>query len=152
MADSEQGHGPAAAGRIVAGIDGSKPSLEALRWAVRQAEVTGAVLEVLTTWEWPSSYGWAAATPEDYDPAGDAAAVLDQALAPLRDRHPGIEVVTTVRQGHPAPALVESSKEADLLVVGSRGHGAFAGMLIGSVSAHCVTNAHCTVVVVRERD
>ena len=51
--------------------------------------------------------------------------------------------------GHPAPVLVEASKGADLLVVGSRGHGEFVGMLIGSVSEYCVTNAHCPVLVHR---
>jgi nucleotide-binding universal stress UspA family protein len=56
---------------------------------------------------------------------------------------------TLVVQGHPAPALVEASKGADLLVVGSRGHGEFVGMLIGSVSEYCTTNAHCPVLVHR---
>ena len=51
--------------------------------------------------------------------------------------------------GHPAPILVEASKGADLLVVGSRGHGEFVGMLIGSVSEYCATNAHCPVLVHR---
>jgi nucleotide-binding universal stress UspA family protein len=54
--------------------------------------------------------------------------------------------------GHPAQALIEASREADLLVVGSHGHGAFTGMLVGSVSIHCVTGAHCPVVVIRGSD
>ncbi len=54
--------------------------------------------------------------------------------------------------GHPAQALIEASNEADLLVVGSHGHGAFTGMLVGSVSIHCVTGAYCPVVVVRGGD
>ena len=54
-----------------------------------------------------------------------------------------------VVSGHPAPILVEASKGADLLVVGSRGHGEFVGMLIGSVSEYCATNAHCPVLVHR---
>ncbi len=64
--------------------------------------------------------------------------------------HPEVTIDLTVEEGHPAPVLVTASKGASLLVVGSRGHGEFAGMLIGSVSEHCVTNAHCPVLVLRD--
>ena len=57
-----------APGRIVAGVDGSPSSLDALSWAARQAHLTGSSLEVVMTWEWPSSYGWAAPIPDDFDP------------------------------------------------------------------------------------
>jgi nucleotide-binding universal stress UspA family protein len=60
-------------------------------------------------------------------------------------------VHTKIGYGHPAPVLIEESQHADLLVVGHRGHGAFTGMLVGSVSLHCVSNAACPVVVVRGR-
>ena len=69
----------------------------------------------------------------------------------LRAEHPGLVVDPRIVEGHPAPVLVETSKDADLLVVGSRGHGEFVGMLIGSVSAYCVTNAHCPVLVYRSK-
>ena len=52
-------------------------------------------------------------------------------------------------EGYPAPTLIDEAREADLLVVGSRGHGAFAGMLLGSVSQHCAQQAACPVVIVR---
>jgi nucleotide-binding universal stress UspA family protein len=55
----------------------------------------------------------------------------------------------SIAYGHPAQVLIEASREADLLVVGSHGHGAFTGMVLGSVSIHCVTSAFCPVVVVR---
>ena len=64
-------------------------------------------------------------------------------------KDPDIEVRQVVAEGHPAPILVKASEKADLLVVGSRGHGEFAGMLIGSVSEHCATHASCVVVIVR---
>lgn len=136
-------------GRIVVGIDGSPPSLEALSWAARQAELTGAGLEVVMCWEWPSSYGWAMPVPDDFDPEGDMRRTLETALAPLRGAHPGITVDGRVTQGHPAPILVEASKGADLLVVGNRGHGQFVGMVIGSVSEYCAQHAHCPVLVHR---
>jgi nucleotide-binding universal stress UspA family protein len=135
---------------IVAGIDGSDSSLQALQWAARQAQLTGGVLEVITTWEWPTNWGWNTALPEGYDPVADAGAVLDAAVEPIRKAYPELDIETRVLEGHPAPALVAASRTADLLVVGSRGHGQFAGMLLGSVSEYCVRNADCPVTVVRE--
>jgi nucleotide-binding universal stress UspA family protein len=138
--------------RIVVGVDGSGSSVRALNWAAQQAELTGAQLEVITTWEWPMSYGWAAPYVPDWDPSADARKVLTEAVELVRQAHPGVTVDTNVAEGHPAPALVEASRGADLLVLGSRGHGEFVGMLLGSVSEHCVTNAHCPVLVVRDND
>jgi len=143
MAD-EGGH------RIVVGIDGSEPSLLALRWAATQAALTGATLEAVTSWDWPTSYGWSMPLSSDYDPARDARGVLDKALEAVRRERPELEIVETVMEGHAAPCLVEASKGADLLVVGSRGHGQFTGMLLGSVSEHCVTNSQCPVLVFRD--
>jgi nucleotide-binding universal stress UspA family protein len=136
-------------GRIVVGLDGSASSLDALSWAARQAELTASGLEVVTCWELPSSYGWAMPIPEDFDPEGDIRGTLETALAPLRADHPGMDVKGRVVRGHPAPILVEASKGAELLVVGSRGHGEFVGMVIGSVSEYCAEHAHCPVLVHR---
>jgi len=138
--------------RIVVGVDGSESSLAALDWAVHQAELTGAMLEAVTTWEWPTSYGWSPPYPSDWDPSADAQEVLADAVKRIRQTHSGVGLKTNVVESHPAPALVELSLRADLLVVGSRGHGEFVGMLLGSVSEHCVTNAHCPVVVMRGGD
>jgi nucleotide-binding universal stress UspA family protein len=137
------------AGRIVVGVDGSPSSLAALEWAARQAEFTGSSLELIMTWEWPTSYGAPFVFQTDWNPAADATKVLDEIVAKARTAHPGLEFRTTVVEAHPAPALVAASKGAQLLVVGCRGHGEFAGMLLGSVSEHCVTNAHCPVLVLR---
>jgi nucleotide-binding universal stress UspA family protein len=134
--------------RIVVGIDGSASSVAALEWAANQAELTGAALEVMMTWEWPYGYGWSP-VPNDYDPAHDAEKYLADVLTPVRAAHADVSIQATVIEGHPAPLLVKASDGADLLVVGSRGHGEFAGMLLGSVSEHCVSNAHCPVLVVR---
>jgi len=135
--------------RIVVGIDGSSCSITALDWAVRQARFTGALVEALTTWEWPNTYGVLLVVPDGYDPEADARAVLEKSIEAARQAHPDVVIQPMVVHGHPAPALVEASRGADLLVVGSRGHGEFTGMLIGSVSEHCVSNAHCPVLVVR---
>jgi nucleotide-binding universal stress UspA family protein len=136
-------------GRIVVGIDGSPPSVDALSWAARQAELTAAVLDVVMCWEWPLNYGWAVPIPEDFDPESDIHRTLETAVAPMRSAHPGLSVEARVVRGHPAPILVEASKGADLLVVGNRGHGEFVGMVIGSVSEYCAAHAHCPVLVHR---
>ncbi len=136
--------------RIVVGLDGSPSSAAALDWAVGQAALTGSVVEAITTWEWPTNYGWAFPFPSGYDPAEDARRMAEAMLEKVAADHPEVTIDLTVEEGHPAPVLVNASKGASLLVVGSRGHGEFAGMLIGSVSEHCVTNAHCPVLVLRD--
>jgi len=74
---------------------------------------------------------------------------LDTAIAKAYEGQDASGVEKAIGYAHPAQALIEASKEADLLVVGRHGHGAFTGMLLGSVSIHCVTGAHCPVVVIR---
>lgn len=135
--------------RIVVGVDGSTASLRALKWAMRQAELTDASLEVVSAWEWPESFGWTA-VPSGYNPERDAQDLLEPLIAALRTEHPGVSISSTVVEGQPASVLVRASQGADLLVVGSRGHGEIIGMLIGSTSEHCVANAACPVVVFRE--
>jgi nucleotide-binding universal stress UspA family protein len=135
--------------KIVVGVDGSPSSVAALEWATQQAELTGAELEVVTAWEWPMMYGEPFALPVDFDPVAQARGTLDDALSTARAAHPKVEFRAIVVEGRPAPALVEASRGADLLVVGSRGHGEFAGMLLGSVSEHCTSNAYCPVLVWR---
>ncbi|MBA3528414.1 MAG: universal stress protein [Propionibacteriaceae bacterium] len=89
--------------------------------------------------------------PEDYEaqPRKEALALLERFIADLDERTPAVDARTSFEQGNPAKVLTERSKQADLLVVGSRGHGGFAGMLLGSVSQHLVAHADCPVVVVR---
>jgi nucleotide-binding universal stress UspA family protein len=132
-------------GRIVVGVDGSDASIEAVHWAVRYAALVGADVEAVTSWAYPASSGVALDTIDWRQNASD---ILDAALAQaLPD---GSDQITrTIVEDHPAAALVNASEGAELLVVGSRGHGAFAGMLLGSVSQHVVSNAPCPVVVVR---
>ena len=138
---------------VVVGVDGSAQSVAALRWAVRYAAATGAAVRAVLAWHYPT----AAAQP----PVGIAPpsvrhetetamhSVLDTAIAEAFSGNPAAEVEKRISYGHPSQVLIDESKEADLLVVGNSGHGAFTGMLVGSVSIHCVTGAHCPVTVVR---
>lgn len=133
---------------IVVGIDGSESSLGALRWGARQANLTGATLRVVSAWEISTATGWAPSYPVDYDPEADARRVLDQAILDTFGPAPDVAVEHVVAEGHAAPVLLAAAEDADLIVVGSRGHGALAGMLLGSVSEHVVRHAPCAVVVV----
>ncbi len=138
--------------RIVVGVDGSSSSIAALRWAADQAKSTGSSVDVIMTWEWPTGLGWPPFLPAEYNPETNAQHVLDEAVERVREAHENVEIRCSVSEGHPAPALIEASRGAALLVVGSRGHGEFVGMLLGSVSEHCVTHAHCPVLVLRGQE
>ncbi|MCW2579519.1 MAG: UspA domain protein [Blastococcus sp.] len=129
------------------GVDGSPASLDALEWAVRQASLTGAVVEAVTAWHFPVTYGeYPIVAQVDWE--SDAQTIQDNAVKEaLGDE--ATAVVRRVAQGHPVNVLLEASAGADLLVVGSRGHGGFTGMLLGSVSEHVVAHAPCAVVVLK---
>lgn len=141
--------------RIVVGVDGSDSSKHALQWAYEEAAHHDATVTVVTAWHLPPlpmSPPYGHVPPEDYggQPRKDALALLDRFTSELAPRNPPVKVQTSVEEGRsPAKVLIERSKEADLLVVGSRGHGGFAGMLLGSVSQHLVAHAECPVVVIR---
>ena len=137
---------------IVVGVDGSTESVAALRWAGEYAGATGARLRAVLAWHYPSAVGPA---PVGVAPASISnevrASMTEHLMTAIAEASPGVDVEQQIGYGHPAEVLVGQSEEADLLVVGNRGHGAFTGMLVGSVSIHCVTHALCPVVVVRGR-
>jgi len=139
---------------IIVGVDGSDSSKGALAWAYDEAVQHGAALTVVAAFHSPTlpmSPPYGSLPPEGYEsqPRQDALDRLDQLTSSLEPKTPAVDVRTVVEEGNPAKVLIERSKEADLLVVGSRGHGGFAGMLLGSVSHHLVAHAECPVVVVR---
>jgi len=136
--------------RIVVGVDGSEGSKLALRWAARQAGFTGAILEVVTGWDYPAFYGWAPAIPDDIDFGHFAQRAQDDAIEEVFGTDRPARLETRVVTKHPATALVEASEGAELLVVGSRGYGVFADALLGSVSTYCVHHAKCPITVIRE--
>jgi nucleotide-binding universal stress UspA family protein len=135
--------------RIVVGVDGSPSSVDALHWAVDQAGARGAVVEAVTAWQYPVATGWTMPVEADEDLAGIARKVLDDAVAQATGADRPVEIRARVLQGGTVACLLEAARSADLLVVGNRGHGGFAGALLGSVSWHCAQHAPCPVVVVR---
>lgn len=139
--------------RVLVGVDGSAESVAALAWASRYAAATGATLRAVQAWHFHTAVGTA---PEGVAPEPVRAEVeqrvhesLAEAVAKAQAASGGTAIESEVLYGHPAEVLIDESRRADLLVVGHRGHGAFSGMLIGSVSIHCVNHAACPVVVVR---
>ncbi len=140
---------------VVIGVDGSAESVGALKWAATYAAATGATLTAVLSWHYPAAAGPApigkAPKPISDEIRAEMQETLDKVLTEVFGTPAPEKVQTKVAYGHPAPVLVEESQDADLLVVGHRGHGAFTGMLVGSVSMHCVANAGCPVVVVRGR-
>lgn len=132
-------------GRIVVGVDGSAGSQAALRFAITEAALRHASLDAILAWHWPVIAAEAAA-PVDLDPAGWAQSTLDEALRSVDAGEVDIEARTV--EGQAAAVLLAASAEAELLVVGTRGHGGFTGLLLGSVSQQCVAHAPCPVVVV----
>lgn len=134
---------------IVVGVDGSPSSLKALEWAARHAQVTSMPVEAIATWQYPSNYGYAMAFESDFDPSAGARDALDVALTPMKEKYPDVEFRANAVEGETRNVLVSRSKTAELLVLGSRGHGELTGMLLGSVSGYCVTHAHCPVLVTR---
>ncbi len=138
---------------IVVGIDGSTVSQRALDWAVREAALRQTELTVLAVHQVAVSSltGRAMTTPED-GPDVDAARQVAQELATKTISQLGAQppaVAVEAVSGLPAQELIKASHDADLLVVGSRGAGGFAALLVGSVSSQVVAHAACPVVVIR---
>lgn len=136
--------------RIVVGVDGSSSSKAALRWAIRQAKLTGSSVEAVTTWHYPAAYGLAPGSDGSYDFEANAKNALVEALAEVSGVEPDVLVRPLVTEGFAAEVLLHEAQGADLLVVGSRGHGGLTSALLGSVSMYCVLHAHCPVLVLRE--
>jgi nucleotide-binding universal stress UspA family protein len=134
---------------VVVGVDGSSSSKAALRWALDQARLTKARVRAVIAWEVPPYTGWGVRAHEDFGVA--AGKLLGESVEEALGYDPplDVEVVEVVLPGHPAQVLIDESARAALLIVGSRGHGGFAGTLLGSVSQLCVQHAHCPVLVVR---
>jgi nucleotide-binding universal stress UspA family protein len=132
--------------RIVVGVDGSHQSKLALRWAAKLAPSLGASIHAVAAWHIPTSLEWNVVS-YDWDLAGETETALAKAVDEVfAERPPDLHL--DVRQGNAAQVLLALSENATMLIVGSRGHGGFAGLLLGSVSAKCAEHASCPVLVV----
>ncbi|MQM26176.1 universal stress protein [Glycomyces albidus] len=143
MSNRKQEHG------IVVGVDGSNSSKQALAWALRHAEATDLPVTAVQAWEIPMNYGSLAMVLPATEFAEEARRSLKEIVDEAAADFPEVPVERRVKEGHPAKVLLKEAEQAQMLVVGSRGHGGFVGAVIGSVSQYCVTHAHCPVLVFR---
>jgi nucleotide-binding universal stress UspA family protein len=136
--------------RIVVGVDGSPLADSALEFAIEEARLRGASLQV--TYAYPAlGSALTGSTGRDYyEQVENDARELLQGLVAKAPSTEGVEVEWVAVPGNPSEVLIAASKEAVLLVVGSRGVGGFMGLVMGSVSTQCVHYSHCPVLVVRE--
>jgi nucleotide-binding universal stress UspA family protein len=142
---------PAAGAPVVAGIDGSPPASTVLNFAAEQAFTRKVPLRVIRAW--PPVTGLWAETPMATDTVTDAEREpFDALIAVVRNAFPDLTVHADATVAHPAAELTHASAHAQLVVVGTRGHGAAGGMLLGSVSQHLLRHSACPVVVTHGRD
>lgn len=133
--------------RIVVGVDGSDPSKLALHWAARIAAAEGARLQAIMAWQLPNlAYASMGPVVEMQEAMAQALVqAVDEVFGEQRPDGMQLEAV----QGSGAAVLLDASRDALMVVVGSRGRGGFAGLLLGSVSAKVAEHANCPVLVVR---
>jgi nucleotide-binding universal stress UspA family protein len=137
-------------GPITAGVDGTEESLAALAWAAREAVRRDLALRVVHAWRFQPD---AAAEVADREAQAEwVRAAVREAVTDVSGRHPGLRVTSDVLEGDPADTLVAAAAEAELLVLGSRGHGAVVGFLLGSVGQQVIAEARRPVVLVRAGD
>jgi nucleotide-binding universal stress UspA family protein len=138
-------------GRVVVGVDGSEASFSALRWAARFAEQRNAELEVLTAWDYPSEptpFGIVPSLASDVDELARPREHLEAAITDVLGADALANCRVTVVKGRPEAMLLLAARDADALVVGTRGRNPLTGLLLGSVSEHCIRHSRCPVVVV----
>ncbi|MET4704753.1 universal stress protein [Frigoribacterium sp. UYMn621] len=145
-AHTESAVRPARTGRIVVGVDGSEASLRALAKAASLADTLNTGLQVVTTWKFFTEYNDIGVT--GWSPEEDATEILGDACRSQFGATLPEWVATSSAEGNPAQRLIDASEGAEMLVVGSRGHGGVVGLLLGSVSSACAEKAHCAVLVV----
>jgi len=144
-------------GVIIVGVDHSEGAKAALQFAVDEAKLRQSTLRAVHAWQFSfETRGiegglYPAVLPDLSDIHSAAKAELEAAIAEAIVDSDGIAVERCVIEGTPGAVLVAESQDADMLVVGSRGHGGFAGLLLGSVGAQCAHHAACPVVIIPHR-
>ncbi|MFF0305490.1 universal stress protein [Streptomyces sp. NPDC004562] len=135
---------------ITAGVDGSEESLAGLAWAAREAVRRGLALRVVHAWRFQEHEAMAAVDADTQ--AGWVRDGLAEAVRSVTERHPALDVTTEVVDGGPVETLLAATAESEMLVLGSRGHAAVVGFLLGSVGQQVVAGADRPVVLVRAGD
>lgn len=136
---------------IVVGVDGSEHAEGALRFAAEEVSLRAARLLIICAWEIPTVVSPMGAYPAEFFEGfpDSAESIVRAAVARVAELQPSVACEGKAVEGHPAEVLLKEAEQADMIVVGNRGHGGFASLLLGSVTQHVVHHAHCPVVVVR---
>lgn len=134
--------------RILVGVDGSDHSIGALHAAAEVAAAMNAHIRAVTVWEYPAMFY----PVQHWTPARDAKSLLIATLKKAFGTKPPDDLDTQILCGYAPRVLINESRDADMLVLGSRGHGGFTGLLLGSVSAACAQHAHCPVLITHDDD
>jgi nucleotide-binding universal stress UspA family protein len=138
----------AAPRRIVVGIDGSDQSKQALRWGADLARMLDARLDAVIAWHFPTYYGYGwSVIPFEIDPAAIADKVIVGVISEVLGTAAPEDMRVVVAESNPAQLLIKESDGALMVVLGSRGHGGFGGLLLGSVSMAVAEHAACPVMV-----
>jgi nucleotide-binding universal stress UspA family protein len=136
--------------KIVVGVDGSEGSRQALNWAIGEAKIRGSAIEIVHTWNFTPPLdpvgGFVLIPDKDFQES--AQLLVDNVLKSVSEMAPSIEISTHVERGSASQILLNRATNADLLVVGRRGHGGFIGLLIGSTAVQVSHHASCPVVIV----
>lgn len=136
-------------GRVLVGVDGSEGSLRALTWALEEAAIRESAIEAVTVWQSPEDFPRDVSFPVDEGELAERAkARLAKAIAETAGTHASVAVEPIVLEGDPAERLCQRAGPTDLLVVGSRGHGTFTRLLLGSVSSKCARHRRSPIVIV----
>lgn len=136
------------AGRIIVGVDGSEASKRALRWALEEAEARHATVKAVAAWQPPDEARGLVPHRESFAASENAARqALDGTVHDVTSAMGLTAPESDVREGHPAEVLVDEARDAQMVVVGNRGHGRFAETLLGSVGQRVIEHAACPVVI-----
>jgi nucleotide-binding universal stress UspA family protein len=127
--------------RIVVGFDGSDGAKRALTWSADEARAHGGRLRAVYAWR-PGEFG------SEDEQLAIGQKRIEEGVTEVLGENPGIDIETVSEPGHAARILLDNAGDAQMLVVGSRGHGGFTGLLLGSVGQHVATHAEAPVVVI----
>lgn len=134
-------------GIIMAGYDGSTSAKKALLWAAQEAELRKSELRVVHSWEYPTlPYGAYPSEGEDLE--ASAQEMLDAGVTFITEKFPNLKVTSQLTEGHPVVNLIKLSKSCDMLVVGSRGHGGFSTLVLGSVSSQLAHHCQLPLMII----
>jgi nucleotide-binding universal stress UspA family protein len=134
--------------RIVVGVDGSKDGDRALEWAAREAERRGGTVQAVAAWSWDGIEGAVVAKTHPSEERAQTEQNLARSVTAAQELYPNVAIASEAVEGGPAQVLTRAAQDADMLVLGSHGHGRLYHAVMGSVAHECIRYATCPVLIV----